>query len=164
MILDNFGEWKNLGEIQPSLDWQIFPEFAGNGEIFWLNFSEKSSTHYGYIRAIYWSGSQYIFDNSWIKIFPKDEPEIIVYPFPKTFRGKGVNQRQIQVKKRPRYRASVVYDTDWNISILELQGSNESSNAICNTLPKELPAFSNNFPIIGTFDVASSGDLPIQLL
>lgn len=169
MILDSFGEWQSLGEIYPSLDWQIFPGFAGDGEIFRLTYSEKSSTHYGYIRAIYWTGSQYIFDNSWKKIFPKDELEILTYPFPKTFRERGIQKRQFQVQKRSWYRKSVTYDRNWTIQLFELRGSSElvgetSAISVSDSVSEAIPTDRNNYPIIGTFDIAPSGNLPIQLL
>lgn len=111
MIIDQFGTWENLGSISPVADdWQTFPLFAnhptGTLKLYFNGNSEllRDWKISGWIRAMYFSGSKYFFDQRWLRIYPKDEPEILHYPYPPDLIKDPLPSRQFQVKRRIYWR------------------------------------------------------------
>lgn len=127
MVVNQFGTWRDLGSVTLSQDWQFFPEFPSTkNSVFWveqsgdLNFVPRLSVT-AWIRSAYFDGLRYLFDRRWIKLFAKDEPEIITNPYPPDLIKDPLPQRQIQVKYTTRWKASyyVLPDFTWNFQIFE---------------------------------------------
>jgi len=108
--VDNLGVWKDLGTVNPVVnDWQFFPYFAETehstfklffqGDIEILQNWKVSA----YIRAVYFSGSQYFADENWIRVYPKHDPEIISYPYPADMVKDPLPPRQFQCRRKLRY-------------------------------------------------------------
>lgn len=110
-IVDKLGVWEDLGLLDPLADdWQFFPNFPkkehSSFRIFFQGNIEllRKWKISAWIRAAYFSGSQYFFDSYWLRVYPKDEPEIITYRYPSDLIKDDLPQRQFQAKRRLRFR------------------------------------------------------------
>lgn len=110
-VIDDFGTWEDLGIIPEIVDdWQFFPLFPSKetsafrvyfqGNIELLQKWRVSC----WIRGAYFSGAQYFFDQKWLRLYPKSEPEIITYPYPADLIRDPLPSRQLQVKRRLTYK------------------------------------------------------------
>jgi hypothetical protein len=111
MAADELGAWEDLGILDPLADdWQFFPLFPRKEhsafKVFFVGNIEllRKWRVSAYIRAAYFSGSQYFFDRFWLRLYPKEEPEIITYPYPNDLIKGDLPQRQFQAKRRLFYR------------------------------------------------------------
>ena len=110
-VVDQMGIWEDLGILDPLADdWQFFPLFPqkenSTFKIFYIGDIEKIKAWRvgSYIRASYFSGSQYFFDRHWLRLYPKHEPEIITYHYPQDLIKENLPQRQFQAKRRLFYK------------------------------------------------------------
>ena len=112
-VVDEMGVWEDIGTLNPLADdWQFFPFFPkkenSTFKIFYLGDINKLQSWRvsAYIRASYFSGSQYFFDRYWLRLYPKSEPEIITYHYPQDLIKEDLPQRQFQAKRRLRFRSA----------------------------------------------------------
>lgn len=104
MIFNDFGTWENLGNVDVSIDWQILPFFASTpNSTFWVAYVINKPEFVDilppiYLRGLYFTGSVYLADQNWKRLFAKDEPEIIEYPYPADLITDPIIPRQIQLK------------------------------------------------------------------
>lgn len=127
-IFDQFGQWASMGTIIPSFDWQFFPLFAMTpNSTFRIKFlGIKAGDWYPplYVRNSFFTGSEYLFDRHWVKLWAKDEPETFQLPYPADLIRDPLPQRQIQLKLAPRWRYSEVGMRNWLVEIWEKTDSN----------------------------------------
>ncbi|PNW40083.1 UNVERIFIED_CONTAM: hypothetical protein BEN50_15040 [Euhalothece sp. KZN 001] len=110
-IIDDLGIWEDIGSLSFLVDdWQFFPFFPkkehSTFKVFFLGDIDllRKWRVSCWIRGAYFSGSQYFFDRNWLRLYPKEEPEIITYPYPVDLIKDDLPQRQIQAKRRLTYR------------------------------------------------------------
>lgn len=131
-IADAFGVWENLGNVSPVFDWQFTPlsPTAPTSTLRIIYYSQAIAgfnlNHpLGWLRASYFSGSSYWFDHNWIKLYPKDEPEIIHYPYPPDLIKEPLPQRQFQIKfSDSRYARRLAIDRKWSCEIFAKVSTN----------------------------------------
>jgi hypothetical protein len=128
-IVDDFGIWDDLGTVNPVFNnWLSFPDFTTSASgLLRLFFSSDvfDRLTFAYIRCLYDVGNAYAIGR-WIRIYPKFEPELIIYPHPPEFQNlKGELRRVYQIKKQHRFRRRIgtVNSETWRIN---LQVANES--------------------------------------
>lgn len=122
-IVDDFGAWDVLGTVQPIFEeWVEFPDYTESLSnlcrlTFEGDFDDVRS--YGYLRCTYVIGLNEI-KGRWWKIYPKNQPEIIIYPHPIEFGDLKTNpKRYFEVQKRHYYRRFLgrKEDTIWTVSL-----------------------------------------------
>ena len=127
-IVDDFGVWENIGTIVPAFDWQIFPNFPSTPNaafrIFYTGDFDRTFYPPAFLRGMYFSGSRYFFDRDWVKVFPKNEPEIIQLPYPPDLQADPLPQRQIQIKLASRYRYADLSVNGYTVELFEKVSSN----------------------------------------
>lgn len=132
-VVDSFGVWENLGVVRPTFDWQFLPLFTNSPTtaLRIIYFSEvpeagfNAQHPWGYLRGVYFSGSSYWFDRNWLRLYPKDEPEILQYPYPPDLMNDPLPQRQYQVKlSDSRYARRLAIDRRWSCQLLKKIDSN----------------------------------------
>ena len=105
-LVDDLGLWVQLGEIQPSWDWQNFPvSTSTSNSIFRLttltnNFNAIKT--FNYIRVIYLSSGTNFPDSRWQRFYPKQGSEIIDLNTNPLFLFSNVS-RFIEVRKSSRW-------------------------------------------------------------
>ncbi|ELS04916.1 hypothetical protein Xen7305DRAFT_00046520 [Xenococcus sp. PCC 7305] len=122
-IVDDFGTWDLIGTLQPIYEeWIEYPDYSEalsqtTRLIFSGNVDDARS--YAYIRVRY----EITLDSAygeWIRVYPKKQDEIILYPHPPEFGLIKINPRRFwQVQKRhwDRKNTGKAPDTDWNLRI-----------------------------------------------
>lgn len=126
-VVNAFGTWRYLGEIaKVTQEWQFFTEFPqSKNSVLWLqqfgdlNWIPQYQVR-GYIRAAYFDGTRYLFDRDWRRIWPKDEPEILQYPYPPDLITEPLPQRQFQIKYTVPWRKTQLQrDFTWTVELFE---------------------------------------------
>ena len=122
-IVDDFGVWDDLGTIEPAFEkWIEFPSFSySSSQLLRLIFSAKrlDRRSFGYLRCVYQINAQY-FTGRWIRIYPKFNPESIIYPHPQDLASPNTTIKRIfQIKKLHRLRRfNGSFDSDlWTVNL-----------------------------------------------
>ena len=144
-VVDDFGAWDDLGTVEPVFEqWLDFPDYTeSTSGLLRLFFSalEFDKETYAYIRCVYEVSTTYMVGR-WIRIYPKFEPESIIYPHPEDLAGlKSIPRRFYQIQKRHRLRRYIGTHKSklWSVNLqvcneqIDGGGSNEQT-------PEDLPA------------------------
>ena len=122
-ILDDFGAWDVLGTVQPIFEqWVEFPDYTESlSNLCRLIFGGdlENIRSYAYLRCTYVIGLNQI-KGHWWKIYPKSEPEIIIYPHPREFGELKTNpKRYFEIQKRHYYRRYIGRKEDslWTVNL-----------------------------------------------
>lgn len=129
-VFDQFGQWESIGVIEPTREWQIFPLFCNSPNSTFRIFYHCNRPQYLpllrplHLRAAYFAG-YYFFDEKWKKLFPKDSPETLQYPYPPDMLTTPLPPRQFQIKHAT-VRNRLIPDTDvvLTVEIFEKISSN----------------------------------------
>ncbi|AFY39890.1 hypothetical protein Lepto7376_3714 [[Leptolyngbya] sp. PCC 7376] len=127
-IVDDFGVWEGLGTVVPAFDWQLFPLFPSTPNaafrVFYIGDFDRTWYPPAFVRGVYFSGSQYFFDRNWVKLYPKNEPEIIQIPYPADLQSDPLPQRQIEIKLARRYHYADLSVNGYTVELFEKVSSN----------------------------------------
>ena len=122
-IVDDFGTWDVIGTVTPVYEqWLEYPDYtealsATTRLIFNGNIEDARS--YAYVRVRYEISLDSVY-GEWVRVHPKTQKELIIYPHPVEFGALKINPRRYwQVQKRHWERKSIgkANDTNWNLKI-----------------------------------------------
>jgi len=120
---DNFGTWDVIGIRFPIYEVFIdYPDYTESlSSLLRLTFGGviQGARSYGLIRSCYEVGSQSLY-GKWLRVYPKEQQELIEYVHPPELRGTKTNPRcfwQIQKRHKQRRFIGVHPDTEWNLKI-----------------------------------------------
>lgn len=108
--------WKSIGTIIPALTWQTFP-LPTTGDTFRVTYGgnlNRIST-FAYVRQYL---SVDIVTKS-IRLYPKNQQEVIELPIPATLRESGLVLCYLGAMKFPNRPRFVQPDTNWTLTIEE---------------------------------------------
>lgn len=141
-LIDDLGVWIQLGTLQNSFDWQIFPVASSTGNTTYrINFNCPSNNWYKiksicYLRAVYQQQGSKVVDQKWIRIYPKQEKEIVEIPLTVVLQ-KQLLLRQIEIISKLKYRriGQRIIDEPHSITLEEFLPFPETINAV-NNIPQ----------------------------
>lgn len=144
-IVDGFGEWDDLGTVEPVFeDWLTFPDFTNSSStllrLTYL-FEEFDQNSYGFIRCKYEAENTFAIGR-WLRFYPKFEDEFIRYPHSEDLLAlKGDFKRIYQVMKRHRRRrfngtfAATLWSVNLNVCTDQVDEIPNNSNQLENFSP-----------------------------
>ena len=123
IVYDQIGGWEQLGSVIVGFDWLSFPIYPiGDGDLFRIEFNGLSSPPRTvvYLRSTYFTFQNVVAGREWVKLYPKEEREIIKIPFPLEFAYQGVI-RNIEIIKRFPYKkiGSFIDDPNYTATLEE---------------------------------------------
>lgn len=147
-IFDAFGQWDSVGTVVVSREWQLFPFFCKSpNSTFRVVYTCNRPQYlpllrHMWLRAAYFSGTNYFFDQKWVKLYAKNEPETFEYRYPPDLIKTPLPQRQFEIQFG-NIRNRLIPDTDVTLTVELFEKT--SSNV---EYPLNAPAQNNEDPII----------------
>lgn len=151
-IVDKTGIWRSLGAIAANQDWVTFPLACttpySSFRLVWTPqrlFNEAiAQRQFYYLRQLIFTGSQYIEDSRWRRIYPSESPQIVEVPYPPDLIKDPLPQRQLEIKLRINKKIGNSIYSLWTLEIFEQQ--------VSNVLYPTSPATPGNFQAGGSAD------------
>lgn len=127
---DNMGQWYNLGNVTPILfKWVKFPratlDFNASFRLNFTGYNPKGDSGYAWLRLSYLTNANNrkpLVEQA-IRIYPKEESNIITFPYPEEFTAKFIKvYRRFEIQKMANLPRNVGIKTvnTWAINIEEL--------------------------------------------
>lgn len=125
-LIDDLGIWVQLGVLNNSFEWQIFPVASSTGNTTYrVSFDCANKEFFKikticYLRAVYQSQGSKVVDQKWIKLYPKLEKEIVEIPL-NAILSQQLLLRSIEIISRLKFRpiGQKILDYPYTISLEE---------------------------------------------